>query len=273
MPARLLFPLLAAPLLLAPPPRPAPQPVHAAGLHNVFRLSGRLYSGSQPDGDAGFESLRRLGVRTVLSVDGSTPDVARAERFELRYIHVPVGYDGVPRDKALLAAKAVRDLPGPTYLHCHHGKHRGPAVAACVLLATGDATPATAAEVLRLAGTDPKYVGLTAVPHTFAPPTAAELDAVPSHFPAVAPVPTLAKLMVEVDERWDRLKGAPTSADAVQLAELYREAARLPRAAGFVGSLREAEANADVLAKAPGDRGLLAVGQKLCSRCHANHRD
>lgn len=269
-----LFALLAVPLALAPSPAPTPRSVHAAGLHNVFRLSPGLYSGSQPEGDAGFASLARLGVRTVISVDGSTPDVAAAERFGLRYVHLPIGYDGVPRDRAIQAAKAVRELPGPAYLHCHHGQHRGPAVAACVLLATEPGmTPAAAAEVLRAAGTDPKYAGLTAVPTRFVPPTAAELTATPSDFPAVAAVPTLAKLMVEIDERWDRLKATPTAADAVQLAELYREAARLPRASGFVELLREAEANAEGLAKAPGDRGLLAAGQKLCSRCHAGHRD
>ena len=210
-------------------------------------------------------------MRTVISVDGATPDVARAERFGLRYVHLPVGYDGVPRDKAIAAAKAVRELPGPAYLHCHHGKHRGPAVTACVLLADG-ASPAAVAEVLRLAGTDPKYAGLVGVPRTFTPPTAAEW-AMLADFPAVAEVPTLARLMVEVDERWARLKAKPSSADAVQLAELYREAARLPRAAGFVAMLREAEANADALAESPGDTRLLAVGQKLCSRCHTTHRD
>lgn len=269
----LLLALLAAPLLAAPPPARPPAPVHAAGLHNAFRLSDRLLSGSQPDGDAGFASLARLGVRTVLSVDGATPDVARAERFGLRYVHVPVGYDGVPRDKALLLAKAVRDLPGPAYLHCHHGKHRGPAAAACVLLALGGATPSSAAELLRIAGTDPKYPGLVAVPHAFAPPTAAELATTPNDFPAVAAVPTLARLMVEVDARWDRLTAGGGSHDAVQLAELYREAARLPRAAGFADLLREAEANAAALAKSPGDRTLIAAGQRLCGRCHAWHRD
>ncbi len=266
--SRAVLLVLAAPLLLAPIP---PRPTHAAGLHNVFRLSNRLYSGSQPEGDAGFASLRRLGVRTVISVDGATPDVELAKRFGLRYVHLPVGYDGVPRDKAIAAAKAVRDLPGPAYLHCHHGKHRGPAVAACVLLADG-ASPAAAAEVLRLAGTDPKYAGLVGVPRTFTPPTAAEW-ATPADFPPVSEVPTLAKLMVGVDERWDRLKATPSAGDAVQLAELYREAARLPRAAGFVGLLKEAEGNAESLAKSPDDNGLLAVGQKLCGRCHAKHRD
>jgi protein tyrosine phosphatase (PTP) superfamily phosphohydrolase (DUF442 family) len=273
MPARLLILVatVAVPLAVAPGPR-RPVPVHADGLHNAFRLSPGLYSGSQPDGDAGFASLARLGVRTVVSVDGATPDVGTAARHGLRYVHLPVGYDGVPRDQAIAAARAVRELPGPAYLHCHHGKHRGPAVAACVLLALGDVTAAEAAEVLRIAGTDPKYRGLTAVPQAFAPPTAAEWAA-PVEFPATAAVPDLARLMVQVDERWDRLKADPTADDAVQLAELYREAARLPAAAPMLSLMRAAEANAAALARSPADRGRLAAGQRLCNRCHADHRD
>lgn len=268
-----LLVLLAVPLVVGPSPVRPPVPIHAVGLHTAFRLSDRLISGSQPEGDEGFASLARLGVRTVISVDGVTPDVARAERFGLRYVHIPISYDGVPRDKALRMAKAVRDLPGSAYLHCHHGMHRGPAAAACVALALGDATPASASEILRVAGTDPKYTGLNAVPHFFAPSSAVELAAIPSDFPAVAAVPTLARLMVEVDERWDRLKAGGTADDAIQLAELYREAARQPQAAGFVAQLREAEANAVALAKSPGDRTLVNTGQRQCSRCHARHRD
>src|SRR6516164_7654896 len=53
-------------------------PAEVAGLHNVFRISAGLYSGSVPEGDAGFDSLHRLGIRTVISVDGARPDVDRA---------------------------------------------------------------------------------------------------------------------------------------------------------------------------------------------------
>jgi cytochrome c553 len=37
--------------------------------------------------------------------------------------------------------------------------------------------------------------------------------------------------------------------------------------------MREAEANAAALATSPADRGRIAAGQRLCSRCHADHRD
>src|SRR5690349_19529458 len=86
--------------------------VEAAGLHNVLRVSDRLYSGSSPEGEEGFRSLEELGVRTVVSVDGARPDVEGARRHALRYVHLPIGYDGVPRDQALRLARAVRDLPG-----------------------------------------------------------------------------------------------------------------------------------------------------------------
>src|SRR5437764_11542837 len=75
--------------------------VDAAGLDNVFRISDRLCSGSSPEGDAGFASLKKLGVRTVLSVDGAAPDLERARRHGLRYVHLPIGYDSVPEEQAL----------------------------------------------------------------------------------------------------------------------------------------------------------------------------
>lgn len=267
-------------VLLAAGPGPrsagfAPTPMEAAGLHNVFRLTPGFYSGSSPDGPAGFASLRQLGVRTVLTVDGTTPDIETARRYGLRYVHLPVGYDGVPRDKGLAVAKAVRELPGPVYLHCHHGQHRGPAAAVCGVLALDPAvTPAALTGWLKAAGTNPKYAGLIAVPYTFARPTAAELSASPAAFPAKAAVPDLARLMVDVDARWDEVKAGDRTHAPVQLAELYREAARLSdsgrRGAELVAWLKEAEAAANSLSR-PGTG--LAESQRLCHRCHEKYRD
>ena len=98
-----LSPLLAVLLGLAPWVAPAwsgARPVEAAGLHNVFQLNERLYSGGGPEGDSGFASLKKLGVKTVISVDGARPDVARARAHGLRYVHVPIGYRGVPQAQA-----------------------------------------------------------------------------------------------------------------------------------------------------------------------------
>ncbi len=282
----------------APQPAVEPQPVHADGLHNVFRLSDRLLSGSSPDGDAGFAALQHLGVKTIVSVDGAVPDVAAAERHGMRYVHLPVGYDGIPRERAVALAKAVRDLPGPVYLHCHHGKHRGPAAAAVVQLCLDPAwTPERAEQWMKAAGTDPKYTGLMSLPTKLAKPTAAELDAAIGDFPQKAEVPDLTRLMVAVDERWDHLKLAKDAGwkqppghpdldpphEAVQLAELYREAARLSavkaRGPDLLMHFSEAETAANELAaalrqpNAEAARKAFGRVQASCTACHTAHRD
>jgi len=103
---------------------PSPQRIEAKGIENLFRLSPRLFSGGQPEGEKGFETLKRLSIRTVISVDGSQPDVETARRLGLRYVHLPVGYDGIPRDQTIKMVEAIRELPGPVFVHCHHGMQR-----------------------------------------------------------------------------------------------------------------------------------------------------
>jgi protein tyrosine phosphatase (PTP) superfamily phosphohydrolase (DUF442 family) len=274
-------------------------PVEAKGLHNVFRLTEKLYSGSSPDGDDGFASLRDLGVKTIISVDGSRPDVARAHQFGMRYVHLPIGYDGVPEDQGKRIAKAVRDLPGPVYMHCHHGKHRGPAAAAVARLCLDErcGVEEAVAEMTR-AGTDPHYAGLYAAPRQLRRPTKAELDGVAADFPEVAEVPGLAQVMVEIDERWDRLKAVRAAGwkappahpdvdpphEALQLVEQYREAKRLPEVATrsdeFRRWLSDAESSAADLERAlrrgndekAAEKAFREAGA-ACTRCHARYRD
>jgi protein tyrosine phosphatase (PTP) superfamily phosphohydrolase (DUF442 family) len=286
-------------------PRPTPPPlavlpVKAAGLHNLFRVSERVYSGSSPEGDEGFAELRRFGVRTVISVDGARPDTATAARYGMRYVHLPVGYDGIPRDKVLALVKAVRELPGPVYVHCHHGTHRGPSAVAVIQLCTDPAWDRDRAEAwLRTAGTDPRYVGLVGLPRMLVPPTKEELAVTPSDFPEAATIPDLARVMVGIDERWDRLKMAKAAGwkppkdhpdvdpphEAVQLTEAFREATRLGdttrRGAEFIRLLSEAESATAELEKAlrttPSDPGRLESAftrtAGACADCHARFRD
>jgi protein tyrosine phosphatase (PTP) superfamily phosphohydrolase (DUF442 family) len=283
--------------------RPALGKVEAAGLHNVYRLTEKLYSGSAPESDEGFASLRRLGVRTVLSVDGARPDVERAHRFGMRYVHMPIGYDGVPEDQGRRIARAVRDRPGAVYIHCHHGKHRGPAAAAVAHLCLDDSCGIEAAlDEMRRAGTDPRYAGLYAAPRELRRPTREELDRVPDDFPEVAEVAVLAQVMVQIDDRWERLKEVRAAGwkvppahpdvepahEALQLAEQFREARRLPDADGRPDELRRwlAEAAEDAAGLETALRGHPGGGvdgaaadaafQKAgaaCTRCHATYRD
>lgn len=268
----------------------------AAPLPNVHRLNERLISGGSPEGDEGFAELGRLGVRTVISVDGARPDVERARAHGLRYVHVPVGYDGIPRDRAWRIARAVRDLPGPIYVHCHHGKHRGPAAAATALRCLDASfTGERAAAFLVRAGTDPQYRGLHEAPGAVRRPTKDELDRVSGEFQEVAPVGKLTRAMADLDERLERLglaRGAgwrPPAKhpdidpphEALQLAEHFREAARLPDAVKIADKLIESAALAGSLEKAlrrvPGDAAqrdeLFRRVERSCRACHALYRN
>jgi protein tyrosine phosphatase (PTP) superfamily phosphohydrolase (DUF442 family) len=190
----------------------APEPLDSAkvmlpGLLNVYRITEKLYSGSSPNGDLGFRSLQKLGIKTVISVDGARPDITTARSHGMRYVHIPFGYDGIPPAQILRLAKAVRDLPGPIYIHCHHGMHRGPAAASAIHLCLDKScTIEQALAEMHRAGTDPHYTGLYAAPRTLMRPTDADLDRIASDFPEVANVPDLAQCMVEIDGRWDKLK-------------------------------------------------------------------
>jgi protein tyrosine phosphatase (PTP) superfamily phosphohydrolase (DUF442 family) len=222
-----------------------PEKIEAAGVRNVIRVSEQLYSGSSPEGDTGFESLQKLGIKTVISVDGAKPDVERARKFGLRYVHLPIGYDGVPREQALKIAKAVRDLPGPAYIHCHHGKHRSPAATAVVQMCLDEkCSVAAALATMKTAGTSPHYTGLHAAPGEFRRPSKLELDRLPADFPEVAAVTGMVQVMVEIEQRWDHLKLVRTAGwqapaahpdidpphEALQLAEQFRELGRRPDA-------------------------------------------
>lgn len=272
------------------------------GLHNVLRITDKLLSGSVPEGDTGFQTLQKLGVKTIITVDGAKPEVERAKKFGMRYVHLPIGYDGVPADQGLKLAKAVRDLPGLIYMHCHHGKHRSPAAAAVVKRCLDDqCTVQKAVEVMKLAGTDPKYLGLYASPKEVRRPTSVELDQIKADFPEVASTGGMMQRMVEIDECWDHLKliqkaGWETPRDhadldpaheAMLLWEHFVELSRLPETAKkpklfseLLSVARDEAKNLETTLRLPvNDKRMKAAekaiqsAQSSCVRCHNQFRD
>ena len=97
---------------------------------NFTKIDEDLYFGGEPGANEAFAFLARLGIRTVVSVDGARPRLAEAEKRGLRYVHIPLGYDGVTTSAGMQLAALARNSQGPWYVHCHHGRHRGPAAAA-----------------------------------------------------------------------------------------------------------------------------------------------
>jgi protein tyrosine phosphatase (PTP) superfamily phosphohydrolase (DUF442 family) len=281
-----------------------PERLDIAGIENAFRLSPRLYSGGDPHGEASFRALKALGVRTIVSVDGAPPDVKSAHEFGIRYVHLPIGYDGVPREQAVRLVQAVKTLPGPVYVHCHHGKHRGPAAAAVCGIALEGWSKDEALAWMEEAGTSPAYRGLYASACGFVLPTAEELGRVGADLPERAPVPAPVERMVQVDKRWDHLKDVQKAGfrppadspdldpphEALQLAELFRELVRLrdtkERDEEFLGAAEAAEHEATGLEAAlrafgeePSADARKAVESafnavsRSCTSCHTKHRD
>ena len=312
MPAVLLVAATAfvTPRLLAADDAPAKAggpfaPLRTDALHNAYRMTEKVLSGAAPEGDAAFAALRDLGVKTVISVDGAKPDVATAGKYGLRYVHLPIGYDDVTPEEGRSIARAIDELPGPIYLHCHHGKHRSAAALATACVMNGRLKPEQAESVLKTFGTGANYKGLWASARGARPLERRELDAVKVEYRETAPIPPLAEAMVQIDETMERLKLAQKANwqrpathpdvdpahEALQLMEKLRELGRTPetlaRPDGYRRILSDNEAGVQALHEAlvgwerSGRRGeapaAVNASMKLvgssCTGCHRAFRD
>lgn len=277
------------------------QPVPTAVLHNVFKLDAALYSGNAPEDEAAFRELAQLGIKTIVTVDGTKPDVALAHRFGMRYVHLPFGYDGLPQKRGVELAKAVQvaEAEGPVYLHCHHGKHRAPTAAAVVCQALDGWTKEQAIDFLHQAGTAQDYAGLYRDVRAFRPPTTAELASMRANFPEIAKTPLMVDTMVAIDQHCDALKAAQKTGwrevpghageapaqTAVLMWELFRELARDPetktRGADYTARLTEGEKAADALRTTLSDGAQDGPARdaafqhmtESCTGCHKAHRN
>ncbi|MBX3420463.1 MAG: hypothetical protein KF752_02790 [Pirellulaceae bacterium] len=273
-------------------------------LVNCIQVHAQVFSGGLPQGEAAFAELAKLGVKTVISVDGATPDVEAATKHRLSYVHLPHGYDGISDSRVMELAKAVRTLQGPVYIHCHHGRHRSPAAAAAACVSAGLVTPSAALDILKLAGTDPNYRGLYQAVRRAVPVDLNELDALPVQFQPVSPIPPMAEAMVDIEELfgrlkrfsqggWQRLDNHPDLDpvhEALLLYEHYVELLRTPQVSelsdDFQQSIRESvqatgqlkevlelelpKPTPDTLKTL--DRLVLQIGQQ-CKSCHQQFRD
>ncbi|MEO8352646.1 MAG: sulfur transferase domain-containing protein [Chthoniobacteraceae bacterium] len=293
---------------LAGEPSPSEGPatgLEMLGLHNVFRLTESIYSGSQPDDPKALAELVKLGIKTIVSVDGSRPNADAAATLGLRYVHLPIGYDGISPERMVQLVRVVQTVEGPIYVHCHHGKHRGPAAAAVMCEAISKWNTAQAEEWLREAGTSPDYRGLFRTVRDFRMPSDAVLAKVSPNFPTVAPVPRFVDAMVAIDERFDRLKSAQRQRwkefpgegrpadwlnDSILLDEQFQELVRAAHDANKPKDLLEQMTSTRVetealvgklraYAEEAGDQNRDAVEVAFqevsqgCTECHRAHRN
>lgn len=276
-----------------------PASLASTNLHHLFRVTPTVLSGASPEHDAAFAELRRLGVSTVISVDGAPPDVEAARRHGLRYVHLPIGYDAVPDHRWAELLKASQEAPGQVYVHCHHGRHRGPAAAAILGRAAGwSATDAEA--FLRQAGTSEAYAGLYRSVARFQAPDPSTMAVLPP-LPEVARTTSLVEAMVAIDEHTERLKSAQAAGwtqvpghpdlrpahEALLLVEQFRELARHPETAARSEAYRKLMTEAGQAAAklenalrgnapaapAPEVATIFQALLQTCVACHRAHRD
>jgi hypothetical protein len=281
-----------------------PRRVAAQYLPNLVQLHPQVFSGGLPEGEQAFKELADLGVATVISVDAAAPDVQQAEQFNLQYVHLPHGYDGVPEERKWELAKAMQTLPRPIYIHCHHGRHRSPAAAAVACVAAGLLPSENALEVLQLAGTANKYRGLYASVRGTKRLPASSLDAFQSEFRSRVAVPPMAQAMVEIEHvfaQLKRLRDADWTAPAdhpdldsghqalllrESLQELERTEEFQRRSSEFKGLMQQSRRSAERLEdllnsnsistsadwKVSASEQLKQIEQQ-CIQCHRDHRD
>ncbi|MGQ0626495.1 MAG: hypothetical protein ACT4PL_00140 [Phycisphaerales bacterium] len=277
----------------------APAPVEYPGLHQVVAYGKGLYSGAAPEGPEAMTSLKRLGFKTVVSVDGAAPEAEAARALGMRYVHLPIGYNGMTKERTLEIARAIRDLPGPVYVHCHHGKHRSAGAAGAAAVTLGLATNAQALARMKTSGTAANYTGLFQCVSVAQLATTIDLDGASGEFPERWVTSGLVAGMVEADHAFDHLREiekagwkAPKdhpdlvpAAEAGRLADLMRvlseDAETKSRGAEcaewFVKAAREIVALEDGLVKNPTDMAGHTARMKVvtasCKECHVKYRD
>ncbi len=270
----------------------------AKSLPNPVRIHSQVISGGLPEGDDAFRELQALGVKTIISVDGAKPDIAAAQRFGMRYIHLPHGYDGISPERSLELAKAVHDIAGPIYIHCHHGKHRSPAAAAVACVGAGLINKDEANRVLAIAGTSENYRGLFTTVENTKLVSSDVLERLHPEFPPVAKLPAMAEAMVAIEHVFGHLQSIEKAGwktpenqpallpdhEALLLREHFTEFLRLKEvehsSQAFVDLSREAESLCMSLEEAVHEASssqkasqILASISANCKSCHQQFRD
>ena len=165
-----------------------------SSLKNVYQLTNQLYSGAEPSDRAAFEELAAMGIRTLISVDATPPNASLAGEHNIRVIHLPIGYADISDKRIKELAFAIQSSFKPIYVHCHQGKHRGPAATCAGALALGMITHEQANAFLTQAGTSTSYAGLWSAVEGTEQLTAVNPMALSEHTPARTISKTMSKI-------------------------------------------------------------------------------
>ncbi|MCM8526327.1 MAG: hypothetical protein NE327_07415 [Lentisphaeraceae bacterium] len=251
---------------------------------NFTKINDGLYSGGSPEAEQ-FSYLKAQGIKSIICVDGAAPNLQKASENGLVYKHIPVTYDKITLDQQKQLAKAYQELEKPVYIHCHHGKHRGPAAAAIVLKNHYDWQNDKLIKFLIESGTSKNYTGLYKVVGESKKIDKSQWLNV--EVPETAEVEPLARTMADLDRVWVQLKKQmekPFSEESYSTAknrslllrEYFVELHRMPDSKfddeylEIIEKIKQLETS--LQNKFSPVKAFQAVG-KDCKSCHEDYRD
>ncbi len=118
---------------------------------DISQIADSLFVGGQPN-PAHVDALSELGVRLIISMRGEVrpPRVFEHPPFQVLWLRTfDTLFTPIPIHKLMLGVRAALPVIGRgerVLAHCHHGRHRGVAMGAAILIAQGH----TADEAVRL---------------------------------------------------------------------------------------------------------------------------
>ena len=115
-------------------------PGEPAGVRNFHAVDDHVYRGAQPT-PAGFKSLAKMGVRTVIDLRGGRERTLDEEKLVkdagMRYVHIPMAGMSAPTDQQIASMLALLNdsTNWPLFVHCRRGADRTGTVIACYRIA------------------------------------------------------------------------------------------------------------------------------------------
>jgi tyrosine-protein phosphatase SIW14 len=94
------------------------------GLKNFAQVSPILYRGEQP-GAEGFQTLKKMGVKTVVNLRSLHSDRKELQGLGLQYVHIPCqAWNPSEADVAAFMQVVRNPKNQPVFVHCQHGADR-----------------------------------------------------------------------------------------------------------------------------------------------------
>lgn len=266
--------------------------LESENLENLLEVQKFLISGGEPKTEKSFQELSRRGVKVIVSVDGAIPKVDLAKKYGMQYVHIPTGYNMLSKHILLSIKALAKKVDQKLYIHCHHGKHRGPTVAAVFLIEKNVCTNEESLKLLEEAGTGKQYKGLWASVEKFVEQQV--IEPLPE-LVSISKVDSMVESMAKIDRLYDNLRASydlgwqplPNNPDfsavhgALIMKEFLRESGRAIKGSDpeqyklFLESEKIAEAlEESLVGENKGSSGKLLKNLKQsCIKCHKKFRD